>query len=121
MSAQELIAMGLAPEETPPEFFGLQGSLDRWHETNGWLPLFDWVGDPTLEIRDIEKDLGRQFKSFITGISLEESFSFDLPKPPKAKAIKLPPTPKAKVDEDTTKEEGLSEDSSDDSPDFEWL
>jgi len=83
MSASELIQMGLAPEETPEDFYGLQATLDKWNEQIGWIPLFDWVGDPLSEIDDIEKDLGKQFEAFVTGVSMDESFGFDLPKPPK--------------------------------------
>jgi len=83
MSAAELIQMGVAPEDTPPDFYGLQATLDQWHSDNAWLPLFDWVGDPMAEIEDIERDLGRQFQSFITGIPTDEVFQFDTPKPPK--------------------------------------
>lgn len=120
MSAQELIAMGLAPEETPPDFYGLQANLDRWHDDHGWLPLFDWVGDPLAEIEDIEKDLGNQFKAFITGISITESFGFDLPPRPvpkvptaKKKPFKVPP-PEVEVEpEDKSKKC--------EPDDFEWL
>ena len=120
MSAQELIAMGLAPEETPPDMYGLQANLDRWHEDHAWLPLFDWVGDPMADIEAIEKDLGKQFQAFVTGIAIDETFGFDLPpKPPrkvpaaKKKPFKVPPpeiTPEA---ENPSKK--------DDSDDFEWL
>ena len=120
MSAQELIAMGLAPEETPPEMYGLQANLDRWHEDHAWLPLFDWVGDPMAEIEAIEKDLGKQFQAFVTGISIDEAFGFDLPpKPPrkvptaKKKPFKVPPP------EITAEAEKPSK--KDDSDDFEWL
>ena len=81
MSGEELAAMGLAPEGTSPDFFGLQASLDRWHKEAGWLPMFDWVGDPEDSISKIEKDLSKQFQSFITGIPVDEDFSFDLPRP----------------------------------------
>ena len=83
MSAAELVQMGVAPEDTPPDFYGLQATLDQWHQDHGWLALFDWVGDPMAEIEDIEKDLGRQFQAFITGLAMDEDFQFDLPKPPK--------------------------------------
>ena len=122
MSASELIQMGLAPEETPPEFYGLQATLGSWHETNGWLPLFDWVGDPMSEISDIEKDLGKQFQAFVTGISLDETFDFDLPKPPKK-----PKKKKFKVPDTTTKYPGLKDVPKDKinklptGDDFDWL
>ena len=35
MSGDELAAMGLAPEGTPSDFFGLQASFDRWHADSG--------------------------------------------------------------------------------------
>ena len=79
MSAADLIQMGVAVEGTPPDFFGMQASLDKWHLEQGWIPMFDWVGDPEASLYKIEKDLNEQFKSFITGLSLEEDFSFDLP------------------------------------------
>ena len=122
MSAAELVSLGMAPEGTPSEFFGLQANLDKWQQEHGWLPLFDWVGDPDATLDKIEKDLNNQFKSFITGISTEENFSFDYPPPPpKAKPIKLPPKDKKQsVDEDIP--ESTDEASkSDDDPDFEWL
>lgn len=122
MSAAELVAMGLAPEETPPDFYGLQANLDRWHDAHGWLPLFDWVGDPMAEINDIERDLGKQFESFVTGLSLSESFGFELPKPPKPpkpkdeaglkKPFKVPP-PEVTPESDTAPKEDVD--------DFEWL
>lgn len=121
MSAAELIAMGLAPEETPPEFYGLQANLDRWHDAHGWLPLFDWVGDPLAEIHDIERDLGKQFEAFVTGMSLSESFGFDLPKPPKPKdrtGLKKPfKVPPPEVTPEATKEPEKKSDADD----FEWL
>lgn len=120
MSAGDLIAMGLAPEETPPDFYGLQANLDRWHEDHGWLPLFDWLGDPMAEIRTIEKELGKQFQAFVTGISIEEESGFDLPPRPmpkmpnaKKKPFKVPPP---EITTDTEKPSN-----SDDSDDFEWL
>ena len=118
MSAAELMAMGVAPEGTPPEFFGMQASLDKWHVDHGWVPLFDWVGDPDASLHKIEKDLNNQFKSFVTGLSMEEDFSFDLPKPPKTKKVKLPKEPKKPEIDETVEEE--TNDKSDDS-DFEWL
>jgi len=120
MSAGDLIAMGLAPEETPPDFYGLQANLDRWHEDHGWLLIFDWVGDPMAEITTIEKDLGKQFEAFVTGIGMADAFSFDLPPRPmpkvpnaKKKPFKVPPP------EVTAEPEKTSSD--DDSDDFEWL
>lgn len=121
MSAAELVAMGLAPEETPPDFYGLQANLDRWHEDHGWLPLFDWVGDPLAEIEDIERDLGKQFEAFATGMSIGESFGFDLPKPPKPKdrtGLKKPfkvPPPEITPDPPTEDKKKCDPD------DFEWL
>lgn len=121
MSAAELVAMGLAPEETPPDFYGLQANLDRWHDAHGWLPLFDWVGDPMAEIYDIERDLGKQFEAFVTGLSLSESFGFDLPKPPKSKdkaslkkPFKVPPP-------EVTPEAAEDKPKKCDPDDFEWL
>jgi len=120
MSAAELIAMGLAPEQTPSEYYGLQASLDKWNEDRGWLALFDWVGDPNLEIYEIERDLCQQFESFITGIASNETFSFDTPKPPKAKKPKNTiPSPEEKL-EDKEDSQETSKDSDSD-PDFEWL
>jgi len=123
MSAQELVAMGLAPEETPAEFYGLQASLDKWHDHNGWLPLFDWVGDPNSEIYEIEKDLGSQFEAFMTGISVDDNFSFDLPKPPRPTKpdAKKPPFKIPTPDVGVGTSEPESSDDKDDSPDFEWL
>ena len=119
MSAADLIQMGVAVEGTPPDFFGMQATLDKWHVDAGWMPLFDWVGDPEASLSKIEKDLNAQFRAFVTGISLEEDFSFDLPKPPKTKKIKLPP--KADKDESVEEPEEPSGDISGDDPDFEWL
>tara|TARA_B100001057_G_C22812514_1_gene936034 strand:- start:531 stop:1025 length:495 start_codon:yes stop_codon:yes gene_type:complete len=118
LSGQELVAMGLAPEETPPSFFGMQANLDKWNESIGWIPCFDWVGDPESSMSKIEKDLNAQFRAFVTGISLEEDFSFDLPEPPKKKSVKLPPKPKEEQKEDVLDEPSKD---SDDDPDFEWL
>ena len=128
MSAQELVAMGLAPEDTPSDFYGLTANLDRWHENHAWLPLFDWVGDPMSDINQIETDLGKQFESFVTGISLEESFPFDLPKPPKPpkkpkktkKDFKLPKSYKYPKLEDIPSDQ-INDIPNDDSDDFDWL
>lgn len=120
MSAEELVAMGVAPEGTPPDFFGMQASLDKWHVDHGWMPLFDWVGDPEASLGRIEKDLNGQFQAFVTGISLEEDFSFDLPPTPKTKKIKLPPKVDKKDDTPDDIEEP-SGDKPDDDSDFEWL
>jgi len=120
MSAAELVAMGLAPEQTPPDYYGLQASLDKWNESIGWIPLFDWVGDPNDEIYKIERDLCDQFEAFVTGISSRESFSFDTPKPPKAKKPKATlPTKEKDVEKLEDKPTDASESDSD--PDFEWL
>ena len=120
MSAQDLIAMGLAPEDTPADFYGLQANLDKWHEDHAWLPLFDWVGDPMADIHTIEKELGKQFKAFVTGISIEEDFGFDLPPRPmpkvpnaKKKPFKVPP-PEITVDDEKKSKK-------DEVDDFEWL
>ena len=51
MSASDLVALGMVPEGTPSDFFGMQANLDKWHVDNGWIPLFDWVGDPEASIR----------------------------------------------------------------------
>lgn len=119
MSAEDLVAMGLAPENTPPEFYGLQANLDQWHKDSGWLPLLDWVGDPLASIDKIERDLGEQFRSFVTGLTIEEDFSFDLPKPPSTKpAAKKTPfkIPKPDVGADAK-----TEPPKDDPDDLEWL
>ena len=68
MTAAELIMMGLAPADTPEDFYGLQANLDKWQEVNGWIPVLDWTGDPIADIDVIEKELCKQFESFITGI-----------------------------------------------------
>ena len=119
MSAQDLIAMGLAPEETPPDFYGLQANLDKWHKDHGWLPLFDWVGDPMAEITTIEKELGKQFQAFVTGLSMNDDFGFDLPprSMPKVPAAKKPPfkVPPPEISPEDNKSK------KDDSDDFEWL
>jgi len=121
MGAQELIQMGIAPEETPDAFYGIQAYLEKWQDLHGWLPLFDWVGDPMSEIDSIESHLCRQFEAFITGISMEEYDSFDFPpkstpNPPKSKKppFKLP------VPEITTKDEEVTTTTDDDS-DIDWL
>ena len=129
MSAAELVQMGLAPEETPPDFYGLQATLDQWQELHGWLPLFDWVGDPMAEIEDIEKDLGKQFQSFVTGISIEESFQFDTPKPPKPpkkpkkskKDFKYPKKSYKYPKLDDIPKDKINDIPKDDSDDFDWL
>ena len=72
------------------------------------------------EITTIEKDLGKQFEAFVTGIGMADAFSFDLPPRPmpkvpnaKKKPFKVPPP------EVTAEPEKTSSD--DDSDDFEWL
>ena len=72
------------------------------------------------EITTIERELGKQFKAFVTGISMEEDFGFDLPPRPmpkvpnaKKKPFKVPP-PEVTAD---AKESS----SKDDPDDFEWL
>lgn len=94
MTATELIMMGLAPAETPEDFYGLQANLDKWQETEGWLPVLDWTGDPTSEIDVIEKELCMQFESFITGIGVEEDFSLEVVKPVKSDTFKRPTSKK---------------------------
>jgi hypothetical protein len=121
MSAQELIAMGLAPEETPADFYGLQASLDKWNESIGWLPLFDWVGDPNSEITNIEKDLGNQFQSFITGLSIKDDFGFESPVSPKPKKPKIKLPKKQTVEEKTKESPPTDEENPGEVPDFEWL
>ena len=120
MSGQELVAMGLAPEETPSSFFGLQASLDKWHEEIGWIPTFDWVGDPESSLFKIEKDLNKQFQAFVTGISLEEDFSFDIPpKPNPTKNTFKTPT-QDKTSEPVVEDTPPPKDDTD-PPDFEWI
>lgn len=122
MSAADLVALGMVPEGTPPDFFGMQANLDKWHVDNGWVPLFDWVGDPEASIRQIEKDLNKQFEAFVTGIGIEEDFSFDLPEPPRVKGIKIPKTkPPSGKDNDATGLPKGEEPPKGDDPDFEWL
>tara|TARA_Y100001938_G_C8095380_1_gene437769 strand:+ start:3927 stop:4451 length:525 start_codon:yes stop_codon:yes gene_type:complete len=118
MSGAELVAMGLAPDGTPPEFFGLQASLDKWHPDQGWLPTFDWVGDPESSVHQIEKDLGKQFQAFVTGISLEDDFSFDLPKAPvpEKNTFKTP-----KKNPEPEPETEVKPPIPDETPDFDWI
>ena len=120
MSGEELVAMGLAPEETPPTFFGLQATLDKWHADRGWIPAFDWVGDPDASLHKIEKDLNKQFQAFVTGIASDEDFSFDLPKSPipEKNTFKTP----SKKPKDPSAEDIIStpEVKTDDS-DIEWI
>ncbi len=120
MSAAELVAMGLAPEQTPADYYGLQASLDKWNESVGWIALFDWVGDPNAEIYEIERDLCDQFEAFVTGISSREAFSFNPPKPPKEKKPKAT-LPTTKDDSEKIEEEPSTTNESDSEPDFEWL
>lgn len=121
MSAADLMALGLAPEGTPPDFFGMQATLDKWHKDAGWMPLFDWVGDPEASIFTIERELNRQFQAFVTGIALDEGFSFDLPKPPKTKKIKLPPKEVQQDENQDEPEDVEAQDKTENDDDFEWL
>jgi|TARA_R110001592_G_scaffold68192_2_gene208942 hypothetical protein len=120
MSAGELIAMGLAPAETPEDFYGLQANLDKWQELHGWLPVLDWVGDPMASIEKIERELGKQFQSFITGIGIEEDFSFELPKPPKKNTFKIP-DPKKDAEPSIVPTEAESAPTATSDDDFDWL
>jgi hypothetical protein len=90
MTAAELIMMGLAPADTPEDFYGLQANLDKWQEVHGWIPVLDWTGDPIADIDVIEKELCRQFESFVTGIGVEEDFALELPKAVKSDTFKTP-------------------------------
>ena len=119
MSAADLVAMGMAPEGTPPDFFGMQANLDKWQVEHGWIPLFDWVGDPEASLHAIEKDLNKQFHAFVTGVSLEEDFSFDLPKPPSPEKNTFK-TPKKEKPQDTP-EVPDNKVPKEDPPDFEWI
>ena len=72
------------------------------------------------EIHTIEKELGKQFRAFVTGISIEEDFGFDLPPRPmpkvpnaKKKPFKIPPPEITPESEEPSKK--------DDTDDFEWL
>ena len=121
MGAQELIQLGLAPEETPEEFYGIQAYLEKWQELHGWLPLFDWVGDPMSDIESIESYLGKQFQSFVTGLTIESSNSYDFPSPktPKPTKSKKPPfkTPLPEITSSDTENPSKGKDDSD----FDWL
>lgn len=137
LSAGELVAMGLAPEGTPSDFIGLQANLDKWHEQYGWLPMLDWVGNPEVEIEDIEHELGKQFRSFITGIGIDEEFDFadsiktpvhkpfKRPEPIKeSTAKKAPPEEEPEFKTVAKVEDVLEEDSADDDDDDDddvWL
>ena len=90
MTAAELIMMGLAPAETPEDFYGLQANLDKWQEVHGWIPVLDWTGDPIADIDVIEKELCKQFESFVTGIGVEEDFALELPKAETSDTFKIP-------------------------------
>lgn len=131
LSGAELMVMGLAPEGTPSDFFGLQANLDKWHEQYGWIPMLDWVGNPEGDIEDIELELGRQFRSFITGIAIDEDFGLQTPsiKEPKLKPFKRPKKeePEELKDEEAPKETssldttGQDDDDDDDDDDIDWL
>ena len=129
LSGAELVAMGLAPDGTPSDFFGLQANLDKWHEQYGWIPMLDWVGNPEGDIEDIEHELGRQFRSFITGIALDEDFELQVPKSkPTIKPFKkpqkeeIPASEKEETSGPTTiNEETDDDDSDDDDDDIDWL
>ena len=113
-------AMGMMnPEDTDPSalYFGIQGTLDKWHNDEGWLSLFDWVGDPNDSTYKIEQDLNKQMEAFITGISLTEDFSFSLPPKPRPKRKDTKDKEKDKENE----KQPHKPDSGDDDPDFEWL
>lgn len=131
LSGAELMAMGLAPEGTPSDFFGLQANLDKWHEQYGWIPMLDWVGNPEGDIEDIELELGRQFRSFITGIAIDEDFGlqtaqikepklkpFKRPKKEETKELKNEEAPKETSSLDTTSQD---DDDDDDDDDIDWL
>ena len=120
MDAATMIAMGMmSPEDTDPSalYFGIQGTLDQWHNDEGWLSLFDWVGDPNDSTYKIEQDLNKQMEAFITGISLAEDFAFSLPPTPRPKRKDTKDKEKDKENE----KQPDKPDSSDDDPDFEWL
>lgn len=126
LSGAELVAMGLAPDGTPSDFFGLQANLDKWHEQYGWIPMLDWVGNPEGDIEDIEFELGKQFRSFITGISMDEDFSLNITKikEPLIKPFKAPKKEKSESkDEIASIETKEQEDdkSDEDSDDIDWI
>lgn len=130
LAAQDLIAMGIIPEGTPPDMFGVQGTLDRWNERKGWIPCFDWVGDPsTADEKIIEDDMCKQFQSFVTGISIEEGEPFEMPPvaPPKPskpkKEFKAPEIKKVPVKVVLPKEDVSSDDDDDSDSDggVDWL
>tara|TARA_Y100000593_G_scaffold76507_1_gene141419 strand:- start:1502 stop:2002 length:501 start_codon:yes stop_codon:yes gene_type:complete len=119
MNGEELAAMGLAPDDTPIDFFGIQATLDKWHPDVGWVSLFDWVGNPDDSITKIEKDLTKQFQAFVTGLPIDEDFSFDLPKKPSPvkNTFKTPSKPEPSEPELETP----SPEPKEPEPDFEWI
>ena len=115
MTAAEMIeALGANPEEVPSDLSAqtIQAYLEKWTDT-GWIPCLDWLGDPSSDNYQIEKDLSDMFKAFITGNPAEIIAVPDFPPPrsyPKktsADVVKIPPS---------TPTSG-----SDDSPDFDWI
>jgi len=120
MDASAMIAMGfMNPEDAEPDavYFGIQGALDQWHTKEGWLSLFDWVGDPNDSTFKIEKDLNKQMESFVTGVSLTEDFAFTLP--PKPQPKREPVKDKEKKESDKKIDKPAQD--TDDSSDFDWL
>lgn len=120
LTAEDMVSMGMMSEDQssiPEMVFGIQATLDLWRESVGWLSTLDWVGDPMSSVAQIEKQLNNQIKAFLTGNSLEENFSFDLPIPPKKKKTHQKP-PDLKV-VDGEKEEPPKKPTEE--PDFDWI
>ncbi len=121
VSAAEVIEAlgGSMTEETQQKIVGysVQAFLERWSQTNGWMHVIDWMGNPSSSFIEIENDMYEMFKSFVTGtvadISEKEPYPDYDPFPPprtgKPKSVKTNDEPRVKPKK------------TDPEPDFEWI
>jgi hypothetical protein len=83
MSAAEMIeALGATSTEkyTDIEGHSIQAYLEKWVET-GWIPCLDWLGAPSSNNAQIEKDLSDMFMAFVTGNPVELDYFPDFTPP----------------------------------------
>ena len=121
ISASEVIEAlgGSMTDETQQKVVGytVQAFLERWSQTNGWMHVIDWMGNPSSSFVEIENQLYEMFKSFVTGtvadIDITEPFPDYDPFPPqrpgkqKTSKTKNPESNKPKKEEPPL--------------DFEWI
>ena len=117
-AAEMMESLGASPDDIPSDLTGqsLQAYLEKWSSDHGWMACLDWLGGPNADNYQIEDDLCRMFKAFITGEPEDiapPDFSFPPPSFPKKKTSAVPPK---KSDQSKPKQPPKDE-----TPDFDWI